>query len=230
MMPTGSEATLQDDMRRMAERVAVMGGVVEQGFDEAVDALLRLDRDLARSILHGDDRLRALETEIEEIAGGLLMRRPASRAVMREAIATIRIAADLAKIGDLARGIARRTLAMRHETEQPSGLSAGLRHLCEITMAQIKMAVDAYIERDLAKADEVARSDDDVDSLYTALFSALLQHMADDPASVRQCAQLMLCTKNIERIGDHATDIAGALHGYLAEAAPAAAPLRRFLP
>ena len=146
---------------------------------------------------------------------------------MRELICTLRIASDLEKIGDLSKGIARRTLILMDEETQPKELVGGLAHLSEVAMNQIKTVVDAYIERDLSKADRVFMADDDIDTLYTSMFSALISHMSKDPKSVRPSAHLLFCAKNIERIGDHATDIAGAMRQFLTR--PETGGLKGFL-
>jgi phosphate transport system protein len=126
---------------------------------------------------------------------------------LRETVAAIRIVSDLERIGDLGKNIARRALAIREHTFSNS-VRVGVEHLAELGVKQVKTVLDAYATRDLDKAREVCARDEEIDNVYTSLFRQLLTYMMEDPRNISMCTHLLFCAKNIERIGDHATNIA----------------------
>jgi phosphate transport system protein len=130
---------------------------------------------------------------------------------LREIMAAIHIANDLERVGDLAKNTAKRVFAVEsHFAAQR--LVAGVEHIAELSLAQLKNVLDAYAARDLAAARGVWERDDEIDAMYTSLFRELLTYMMEDPRNITFCTHLLFCAKNIERIGDHATNIAETVH------------------
>jgi len=125
---------------------------------------------------------------------------------LREAIGALRMATDLERIGDLGKNIARRSLKIE-DNLPPKKLLRGLQHLTNVSLEQLKDALDAYATKDLAKARKVWDRDDEIDSLYTSLFRELLTYMMEDPRTITYCTHLLFCAKNLERVGDHITNL-----------------------
>src|SRR3712207_598290 len=126
---------------------------------------------------------------------------------LRETISAIRVSGDLERIGDLAKNIAKRVIAIANQF-QPQRIVAGVQHMSDLVEEQLKDVLDAFTERDVDKALDVWQRDGSTEALYTSLFRELLTYMMEDPRSITFCAQLLFCAKNIERIGDHTTNIA----------------------
>ena len=127
---------------------------------------------------------------------------------LRETIAAIRIANDLERVGDHGKNIAKRAIAIHKEPDSAQTLRVGVEHLAELGLRQVKKVLDAYATRDVEKAREVCAQDQEIDAVYTSLFRELLTYMMEDPRNITMCTHLLFCAKNLERIGDHATNIA----------------------
>jgi phosphate transport system protein len=188
-------------------RIAEMGGIAEKMVVEAMDALGTVDSTLARQVVATDPRLDALQREIEEHAILTIARRQPMGVDLREIIGAIRIASDLERVGDLAKNIAKRTLKIGPEARVPRAV-VGLKHMNELATEQMKDVLDAYAQRDIERAQAVWARDAELDALEDSVFRDLLTHMMEDPRNISFCAHLLFCSKNIERIGDHATNIA----------------------
>src|SRR6476646_11437561 len=130
---------------------------------------------------------------------------------LRRVLAALRIAGDLARIGDLAKNIAKRALAIATESH-PKPLMTGLRHIGELALAQLKDVLDAYSARDANRALAVWRNDEKIDAMYNSLFRELLTYMMEDPRNIGISTHLLFGAKNIERVGDHTTNIAETVH------------------
>jgi len=187
--------------------IAEMGGIAEKMVVEAVDALANADTVLARQVVAVDSRLDALQREIENLAVMTIARRQPVAVDLRELIGAIRVAGDLERVGDLAKNIAKRTIKIGAELRVPRAI-VGLRHMNEDATELLKDVLDAYAQRDAERAREVWQRDVDLDALEDSVFRDLLTHMMEDPRNISFCAHLLFCSKNIERIGDHATNIA----------------------
>jgi phosphate transport system protein len=162
-------------------------------------------------VIDADRRIDAMHRAIEERAVLVIARRQPMAQDLRETVAAIRIASDLERIGDLGKNIARRTLAIGAQTFS-NNVRIGVEHLAELGLRQVKKVLDAYASRDLVKAQEVCQKDDEIDSVYNSLFRQLLTYMMEDARNISMCTHLLFCAKNIERIGDHATNIAETVH------------------
>jgi len=204
-------SAFDDELKELGRNVAEVGGLAEQLVDRSISALMRIDIDSAEDVILDDRRIDALQHEIEEKAILLIARRQPVARDLREIVAAIRIAGDLERVGDLAKNIAKRVIALQGQF-QPQKLLHGVEHLAELGLEQLKNVLDAYARRDVAQALAVWNRDEELDALYTSLFRELLTYMMEDPRNIGFCTHLLFCAKNIERIGDHATNIAETVH------------------
>ena len=208
------------DLQDLTRKVAEMGGLAEKEIADSVHALSRRDNDLAKKVIALDSQIDALQLEIEEKAILTIARRQPMAVDLREIVAALRVANDLERIGDLAKNIGKRVLALSGEFPSPK-LIRGVEHMTGLVLAQIKQVLDAYAARDVSNALVVWKSDEEIDAMCTSLFRELLTYMMEDPRNISFCIHLMFCAKNIERMGDHATNIAETVH-YMIEGFPIA--------
>ena len=204
------DADLQDLRRSISE----MGGIAEKMMAEAGEALVRRDPALAQAVIAQDRRLDELQREIEERAILLIARRQPLAIDLREAISAIRVASDVERIGDLAKNVAKRVTAIAGQF-QPQRVVLGLQRMNDLAQGQLKDVLDAYAAQDEKAARDVWERDGQIDALHTSLFRELLTDMMEDPRNITFCTHLLFCAKNVERIGDHTTNIAETIH-YLA--------------
>ena len=195
------------DLDLLERRIAEMGGLAEKMVIEAVDALASGDTALAHQVVETDPRLDLLQREIEEQATLTIARRQPVANDLREIIGAIRVAGDLERVGDLAKNIAKRALKIGMEGRAPHAI-IGIKHMNDFATELMKDVLDAYAQRDVERALDVWERDVDLDALEDLVFRDLLTHMMEDPRNITFCAHLLFCSKNIERIGDHATNIA----------------------
>ncbi len=195
------------ELEGLGQKIAEMGGIAEKMLSDAMDGLTNVDLDLAQQVIVTDPRLDVLQREIEEQAILTIARRQPLAVDLREIIATIRISNDLERVGDLAKNIAKRTVTIAAEARLPRAL-IGLKHMNELATELMKDVLDAYAQRDAERAQAVWTRDAELDALEDSVFRDLLTHMMEDPRNISFCAHLLFCSKNIERIGDHATNIA----------------------
>ena len=184
-----------------------MGGLAETLLRDAFDALERRDPRLAEKSVASDRVIDELERDLQERAILLIAKRQPMANDLRHVMTVLKIASDLERIGDLAKNIAKRALAVSGESH-PKPLIAGLRHLSETAQRQLKDVLDALGAQDADKAVAVWRSDKNLDALYTSVFRELLTYMMEDPRKIGLCTHLLFGAKNLERIGDHTTNIA----------------------
>ncbi|HEU4519573.1 MAG TPA: phosphate signaling complex protein PhoU [Microvirga sp.] len=201
------DVELQDLRRRISE----MGGIAEKMLADSISALVRRDTPLAQSVIAADARLDILQREVEEHAILMIARRQPLAVDLRETISAIRVSGDVERIGDLAKNIGKRALAVAGQF-QPQKIVVGLQHMSDLVIAQLKDVLDAYAQQDAKRAFDVWQRDGQIDALYTSLFRELLTYMMEDPRNISFCAHLLFCAKNIERIGDHTTNIAETIH------------------
>ncbi len=204
-----------DDLREISSRVAEMGGIAERLVVESVDALVKRDIVLAQRVVPADAQVDALQREIEEKAILTIARRQPMAVDLREIVSALRIANDLERVGDLAKNTAKRVVALDGDYHAQKQLR-GVKHMADMVIERLKQVLDAYGARDAERAMDVWRRDGEVDSMYTSLFRELLTYMMEDPRHITLCIHLLFAAKNIERIGDHATNIAETIY-YLVE-------------
>jgi phosphate transport system protein len=206
------------DLQALAHSVAEMGGLAEKQIADAVGALARRDVALAQRVSGADVNIDALQREIEEKAVLTIARRQPMAVDLREIVGALRLANDLERIGDLAKNIAKRVIALNTEFPPPK-LIRGVEHMTDLVLGQMKAVLDAYARRDDAKAMAVWRGDEEIDTMCTSVFRELLTYMMEDPRNISFCIHLLFCAKNIERMGDHATNIAETVH-YIIDGRP----------
>ena len=199
------------ELELLGRKIAEMGGIGEKMLADAIDSLIRLDADLARATIAMDKRLDALQREVEETSVLVIARRQPVGIDLREIVAAMRISGDLERVGDLAKNIAKRAVTLSQEQRLPRAM-IGLRHMGELAALQLKDVLDAYSQRDVERADAVWLRDQEIDALEDSVFRDLLTFMMEDPRNITICAQLLFCSKNVERVGDHATNIAETVH------------------
>ncbi|QGM47038.1 phosphate signaling complex protein PhoU [Methylocystis heyeri] len=195
------------DLETLGRRIAEMGGIAEKMLAEAMDALAAFDVTLAQRVVVADARLDALQRDIEESAILTIARRQPLAIDLRECIAAIRISGDLERVGDLAKNIAKRTVKIAGEARLPRAI-IGLKSMHDVAALQLKDALDAYAQRDVERARSVWINDAELDALEDSVFRDLLTFMMEDPRNISFCTHLLFCSKNLERIGDHTTNIA----------------------
>ncbi|HUJ45686.1 MAG TPA: phosphate signaling complex protein PhoU [Rhizomicrobium sp.] len=209
-----------EKLEALSSSVAQMGGLAEAQLGDAVEAIARRDTALAERVIAGDPRIDQLQTEIEDQALKVLALRQPMAVDLRETLAAIKTASELERIGDLAKNIGKRALVLNREP--PIRLTHSLARMGKAALSQLKLVLDAYSDRDAAGAETVWRNDGEIDEIYNSLFRELLTYMMEDPRTIGLCTHLLFIAKNIERSGDHATNIAEVVYhmatgGHLAE-------------
>jgi phosphate transport system protein len=203
------------DLQELSRMIAEMGGLAERQIGDAVDALNRRDAIVAQSVVAEDAKIDLLQREIEEKAILTIARRQPMAVDLRDVVGALRVSNDLERIGDLAKNVAKRVMVLDSDLNLAQVLR-GVDHMTDLVLTQIKDVLDAYARRDAAKALAVWRGDEEVDAVNNSLFRELLTYMMEDPRNISVCIHLLFCAKNIERIGDHATNIAETVH-YMVE-------------
>jgi|SRR5215217_9228158 phosphate transport system protein len=206
------------DLGGLRHSIGEMGGIAEKMLTDATAALIRDDAELAQAVIATDQRLDALQREVEERGILIIARRQPLAVDLREIVSAIRIAGDLERVGDLAKNIGKRVLAITGHMH-PRRVMIGVQHMSDLALGQLNDVLDAYMSNDADVAAAVWARDGNIDALNNSLFRELLTYMMEDPRSISSCAHLLFCAKNIERVGDHCTNIAETIH-YLVTGEP----------
>ena len=204
-------ASYDKELGQLGRNIAEMGGIAEKMISDAMDALLSINVDLARAVVATDQRLDTLQRQVEELAILTIARRQPMAVDLREIVAAIRVSGDLERVGDLAKNIAKRTLKIADEPRIPRA-AIGLKHMGDSAQLELKNVLDAYATRDVEKARAVWESDAELDAMEDSVFRDLLTYMMEDPRNISFCTHLLFCSKNLERAGDHATNIAETVY------------------
>src|SRR5271163_225109 len=199
-----------EQLESLSTSIAQMGGLAEAQLSDAVDAIGKRDTALAEGAIAGDPRIDQLQQTIEDQALKVLALRQPLAVDLRETLAAIKTASELERIGDLAKNIAKRALVLNREP--PIRLTQSLARMGRAALSQLKLVLDAYSDRDAAGAQQVWRQDDEIDEIYNSMFRELLTYMMEDPRTISLCTHLLFVAKNIERSGDHATNIAETVY------------------
>ncbi|MBY0381196.1 MAG: phosphate signaling complex protein PhoU [Xanthobacteraceae bacterium] len=207
-----------EDLQELTRLVAEMGGLVERQIVDSVDSLIRRDVNLSLRVVNADTELDRLQHMIEERGVLTIARRQPMAVDLREIVGALRVATDLERMGDLSKNIAKRVASLDSDFH-PLKLIRGLEHMTDLVQSQVKSVLDAYASHDVPAAMAVWKGDEEVDAICTSLFRELLTYMMEDPRNIGFCIHLMFCAKNIERIGDHATNIAETVF-YMIEGQP----------
>ena len=213
-MAFGLNKAHQERFERIDVELATMGGIVESQLADAVRAFARRDAALARDVIARDVKTDAQERLVEAAVTDVLSARKPSEDELRRAMTAVKIAAEMERTGDLAANVAKRTTSI--VTLDEDGLTraaaAPVARMGEAAHQQLAAALDALFRRDPVSARAVREGDDQVDDLYSSVFETLLSLMAKQPALVSAGTQLVFAAKSLERIGDHATNIAERVH------------------
>ncbi len=195
------------DLETVQALVVKMGGMVESAIQDAARALETRDDELAKDVRRRDKAIDALEAQINEEAARLIALRAPIASDLRTALTVIKISASLERVGDYAKNIAKRSHVLG-EMPVIGGAGLALRRMSGTVEGMMKDALDSFIQRDAALAEDVRQRDLEVDRMYNALFIEFLTTMTEDPRNITACMHLHFIAKNIERMGDHATGIA----------------------
>ena len=199
------------DLQELALAIAKMGGLAERQIAEAIEALTTRDRRCALQIIAADATIDVMQRNIEERAIETIARRQPVGGDLRQIIGILRIANEIERIGDLAKNIGKRIIAI-HGEDAPRRAMRGVSDMATLMLVQVRNVLDSFACRDVAKAVEVWTRDQDLDRLCTSLSQELLAYMTEKSVATSFGAHLMFCTKNLERMGDHTTNIAEAIH------------------
>ncbi|MEO5760130.1 MAG: phosphate signaling complex protein PhoU [Mesorhizobium sp.] len=200
-----------EELKYLSKRIAAMGGHAERMVEQAIAALVNADPGLAQKVIRDDVVLDEGQREIDDKAIIIIAKRQPMATDLREIVGAIRISADLERVGDLGKNVAKRVVAVT-DGRQPTSLFRGLEALADLALTQLKEVLDVYASRSVEKIGFVRDRDDQIDAMYTSLFRELLTYMMEDPRNITPCTHLLFCAKNIERIGDHATNIAETIY------------------
>lgn len=206
------------ELAELDTKVGQMGGLAEKQLGDAFESLEQRNANMAKSVVLADAAIDKLQREVEEQVVIMIARRQPVANDLRQVMAVLKVTSDLERIGDFAKNIGKRAQAISGETH-PKPLITGLRHMVDLTSKGLKDVLDAFAARDTEKALKVWRDDEHIDALYNSLFRELLTYMMEDPRNIGLCTHLLFGAKNIERIGDHTTNIAETVY-YLATGVP----------
>ncbi len=202
--------SFSDELRKLSNIIVRMGGVAEEQVEQAIQAVARRDAKIADQVLRSDVRLDQLEREVDsEVIRLLALRQPMARD-LREIISALKIASDLERVGDYAANIAKRSMVLVQMP--PVRPAITIPRMGRLVQEILKDVLDAYVDRDVDRAILAWRRDEELDDLFTNLFREVLIYMTEDPGNITPCTHILFMAKNLERVGDHATNIAETIH------------------
>jgi phosphate transport system protein len=206
------------ELRELSGKILEMGGLVEKQIGDAISVLTRHDIAVAQDMISADAIIDRMQRDIEEKAILTIARRQPMAVDLREIVGVLRIANGLERIGDYAKNIGKRVIATGSDVG-PASAVHGVQHMANLVLAALKQVLDSYARRDVTLALAVWRADEAIDAANNSLFRELLTYMMEDPRNIRVCTHLLFCAKNIERMGDHATNIAETVY-YIVNGVP----------
>jgi phosphate transport system protein len=204
-------SAFDSEIKDLQKKVVEMGGIAEKMLSDALEAIEKRDTSIAQSIIQMDVRLDGLQRDSDERAILTIARRQPMAVDLRDIFVVSQIAGDIERVGDLVKNIGKRIIAMEGQFP-PKSLLSGIRNMSLLALGQFKAVLDAYISKDVDAALVVWNNDGGIDKLYNSLFRELLTYMMEDPRNIGFCTHLLFSAKNIERIGDHATNIAERIY------------------
>ena len=202
--------SFEHELKHLRDLLIEMGGIVESQVALAAEAIMSRDTNAATRAMEEDPRVDALERDVEQLVIRMLALRQPMANDLRLIVAALKITGDLERIGDYAANVAKRSIVLA-QFPLPYSL-AGLANMARLVQEALKMVIDAIAEQDTDKAVQVWRSDQMIDDLYTAIFRELVTYMMEDPRNITPCTHLLFIAKNLERIGDHATNVAETVY------------------
>jgi len=206
MVATHTDKAFEQDLRDLREKLLAMGAKVENLIAQSMKALTERDSPLAEKVVVADKDVNRLEVEIDELCRRILALRQPAASDLRLITTALKIVTDLERIGDLAVNIAERSMDLNQVP--PLAPYVDTPRLAELAQQQVKKALDAFVSGDVTKAEEVLQGDDLLDALFLKIFNELLAYMMEDSRNIRRATALMFIAKHLERIGDHAMNVA----------------------
>ena len=203
--------SFDQDLTQIENLILEMGGMVENQITESINALLARDEELALKVRQDDKPIDAMESSIDELSIKVLALRQPMAADLRAVICALKVASNLERIGDYAKNIAKRTVALS-TTNSVGASEKTIKRMGALVQSMVHDVLDAYVKKDLDMANELISRDKEVDHIHNTLFRELLTHMMEDPRKITACMHLLFIAKNIERMGDHMTAVAEQVH------------------
>ena len=210
MASTHSVKSFDEQLHRLRDTLVRMGGLVESQIASSIQALVRRDPDLAMATVDGDRRIDEMERTIDELAVQMLALRQPVATDLRLIVGSIRMAADLERMADYAKIVAKRSIALSQMA--PVTPAHAVPRMGRVVQEMVQQVLDAFVHRDVDKAMAVWNRDEELDAMHDSLFRELITHMMEDPRNITPSTHLLFIAKNIERIGDHATNVAEMVH------------------
>ena len=197
-------------LNQLDNLIAEMGGLCEVQLSQAIEALIKRDMDLASHVVKTDEKIDEMEHQVDNLAINLMALQQPMAEDLRIIIASLKVASNLERVGDYAKNVAKRATTLAQSTYIPhvGNTTNTIARMAGLVQNMIKKVLDAYLARDAESADDIRLSDEDVDQMHSSLFRELLTYMVEDPRSISSCTHLLFIAKNIERVGDHITNIA----------------------
>lgn len=202
--------SFDEELNQLENVLVEMGGLAEVQLDNALDALVRRDEERAERIIAADKKIDELERDVDNRVMRVLALRQPMADDLRAVVTALKTASIIERIGDYARNVAKRTAVISQNP--PPGTIQSIARMGNMVQGMIKDVLDAYVSRDVQKANDVLVLDEQVDLLYNSLFREFLTYMMEDPRNIAACTHLLFAAKILERIGDHATNIAENVH------------------
>ena len=196
-----------EELERLSSTISEMGGLAETALTQCLIALRQSDSEVAEQVIAADARVDALDNAVQEQTVKLLALRQPMAVDLRVILSSIKIAAALERIADYAKNTAKRTIVLNAVTAPPSAVT-GIDRLGRLVRTALKDVLDSFASGDVTKAHDVWQRDEEIDQVYTGLFREILTYMMEDPRTITSCTHLLFMAKNIERAGDHVTNIA----------------------
>jgi phosphate transport system protein len=212
-MPDHIVKAYDEQLNRLTASISRMGGMAEMQVGNAIQAVMKRDTDFAAEVVESDQKIDDMEREIDDLAVQMLALRQPMAGDLRLIVGALRIASDLERIADYAANVAKRAIALSQMA--PVRPVHAIPRMGQVVQAMIKDVLDAYVNRDVPKAVAVWNRDEELDEMYSSLFRELLTYMMEDPRNITASTHLLFIAKNIERIGDHATNIAETVHFFV---------------
>jgi phosphate transport system protein len=202
--------SFDEELKRLTNTIARMGGLAEAHIASAIQAVAKRDTELAASVVEADQRIDDLERDVDDQAVQMLALRQPMASDLRSIVGALRIASDVERIADYAANVAKRAIALSQMA--PVRPAHAVPRMGRFVQEMVKDVLDAYTHRDVDKAIAVWNRDEELDEMYSSLFRELLTYMMEDPRNITASTHLLFIAKNVERIGDHATNIAEQIH------------------
>jgi phosphate transport system protein len=213
-MITHTMQAFDEDLHKLLRKLVDMIEMDATQIRAATDALVRHDATVAAQVIDLDAKIDEMQRDVEEEAITVIARRQPMAVDLREIVGALRIASDLERIGDFAENIAKRVLLM-DDLRIPQVMPR-FRHMAQLALDQLTKVMQSYVDRDAARAVDVWQCDQEIDAFNLSLFRELLTHMLESPVNITYCIHFLFCAKNLERIGDHITNIAETIY-YIVE-------------